>query len=237
MSMNCSPTDSSSRPTTESSGSSSSQLLLDSLEITSPESSGARSDGARNTAGNCSSTGGGLSIASPSSPEQLQIALGREFKTCYGCRRKLPVECFSLHRPNNAPESYRNKRCNSCRASRQAGSELTKRKKELVDSSKSRPCADCGRTFPLVAMDFDHVRGEKKLVIGSAWRWASIEALQEEIAKCDVVCACCHRIRHVDAPHKGGKRGRPPKFLADGQRVVSCGRTRSTSWGRVIRTD
>jgi hypothetical protein len=45
-----------------------------------------------------------------------------------------------------------------------------------------------------VAMDFDHVRGVKKAMVSTmthnAWR-----TVLEEIAKCDLVCANCHRDR------------------------------------------
>ncbi len=45
-------------------------------------------------------------------------------------------------------------------------------------------------------MDFDHVRGEKKFNLGSVLALnVSAEILDEEIAKCDIVCANCHRIR------------------------------------------
>lgn len=59
-------------------------------------------------------------------------------------------------------------------------------------SLKSRPCSDCGRTFPPEVMDFDHVRGEK--VAGLA-RVRNPEQALDEAQKCDLVCACCHRVR------------------------------------------
>lgn len=66
----------------------------------------------------------------------------------------------------------------------------------LVLRAKNRPCADCGNTFHPVAMDFDHVRGEKYSEISTMLRQsASIERIQAEIDKCEVVCAVCHRIR------------------------------------------
>lgn len=43
-------------------------------------------------------------------------------------------------------------------------------------------------------MDFDH-REDKKFNIAQLSKIASVEKLKEEIAKCDVVCANCHRIR------------------------------------------
>ena len=47
-------------------------------------------------------------------------------------------------------------------------------------------------------MDFDHVRGRKEFKISEAVQKAyalNIDNLHLEIAKCDVVCANCHRLR------------------------------------------
>lgn len=56
---------------------------------------------------------------------------------------------------------------------------------------------DCGGVFPVCAMDLDHRPGEDKAITPSAMvaRGWSDERVQAEIAKCDVVCANCHRIR------------------------------------------
>jgi hypothetical protein len=56
-------------------------------------------------------------------------------------------------------------------------------------------CLDCGTTDTRV-LEFDHVRGEKLFNIGGIRK--GMKALEEEIAKCDVVCANCHRIRTYD---------------------------------------
>jgi len=58
-------------------------------------------------------------------------------------------------------------------------------------------CADCGYSAHPAALDFDHVRGEKLFHIarGGGYPWETVE---EEMAKCEVVCANCHRIRTVD---------------------------------------
>jgi hypothetical protein len=74
---------------------------------------------------------------------------------------------------------------------------------EWLDSLKSAPCVDCGNTFPACAMDWDHTRGEKLFNLGSmrSSQWVSEKAkkrILEEIAKCDLVCACCHRVRTSD---------------------------------------
>jgi len=44
-------------------------------------------------------------------------------------------------------------------------------------------------------MDFDHVRGNKITEVSALLGFASLERLQLEIAKCDLVCANCHRVR------------------------------------------
>ncbi len=74
---------------------------------------------------------------------------------------------------------------------------IIKRNKEYVAAIKENsPCKDCGLLFPPFCMDFDHVRGAKLYHIsGGVARGWSIEKLQAEIDKCDLVCANCHRIR------------------------------------------
>ncbi len=51
-------------------------------------------------------------------------------------------------------------------------------------------CANCGFSKHPAALDFDHV-GEKKFTVGNA---PSLRRLVQEIAKCVVRCANCHRI-------------------------------------------
>lgn len=68
--------------------------------------------------------------------------------------------------------------------------------REYIESLKQGSCEDCGQTFMTCAMDFDHVRGEKRYNIGYlVGAGASMKILDVEIMKCDLVCACCHRIR------------------------------------------
>ena len=67
---------------------------------------------------------------------------------------------------------------------------------EWINEFKRKPCADCGGNFPPFLMDFDHVTGEKlDDICGMRMRTVSREAIAAEIAKCEVVCANCHRMR------------------------------------------
>lgn len=63
----------------------------------------------------------------------------------------------------------------------------------LIREAKSAPCADCGQTYPYYVMDFDH-RDNKEFTLGN-YRSMGRKQILSEIAKCDVVCANCHRER------------------------------------------
>jgi hypothetical protein len=67
----------------------------------------------------------------------------------------------------------------------------------LIDAAKSRPCWDCGKSFPTVAMDLDHIPGTHKRYAVSVFRKIgfSLNSVKEELAKCQLVCANCHRLR------------------------------------------
>lgn len=56
---------------------------------------------------------------------------------------------------------------------------------------------DCALTFPYYVMDFDHRPDEVKLfnIAEYARLKPSMAQLEAEIAKCDVICSNCHRIR------------------------------------------
>lgn len=72
----------------------------------------------------------------------------------------------------------------------------------IVDEAKrNKPCMDCKHVFDPICMDFDHVRGEKKFNIKqAAQRRLGLQVLLDEIAKCDLVCSNCHRLRTL---HRG----------------------------------
>ena len=66
---------------------------------------------------------------------------------------------------------------------------------KLWELLKESSCKDCGSKDPRV-LEFDHL-GDKsfnvsRAVSGSTRSW---KLIQEEINKCDIVCANCHRIR------------------------------------------
>tara|TARA_R110000824_G_scaffold78261_1_gene197681 strand:+ start:72 stop:434 length:363 start_codon:yes stop_codon:yes gene_type:complete len=55
-------------------------------------------------------------------------------------------------------------------------------------------CVDCGESNPIV-LEFDHVRGKKKMCVSNMISQSySFKTIQEEIDKCEVRCANCHRV-------------------------------------------
>ena len=67
-------------------------------------------------------------------------------------------------------------------------------KKKLAEIKQASGCVDCGESNHIV-LDFDHLKDKKyniSRMIHDGFSWA---AIKKEIAKCEVVCANCHRIR------------------------------------------
>lgn len=64
---------------------------------------------------------------------------------------------------------------------------------------KSNPCVDCGGKFPHFVMEWDHVpeRGKKICCVSTLFSGRKITAptIVNELAKCDLVCANCHKVR------------------------------------------
>jgi hypothetical protein len=145
---------------------------------------------------------------------------GATERRCKGCDEiKLTTE-FPW---KDMKASKRHTRCKVCQqwASKNWYARLSRNRKQTIKDSvkrrtrlllefahtfKSGPCNDCGRSFHPWQMDFDHRPGEKKeFSIGQAHtRGISQERIVREIAKCDLVCACCHRhrtyLRRLEGP-------------------------------------
>ena len=76
----------------------------------------------------------------------------------------------------------------------------------LRDLKTKTPCVDCGINYPYYVMDFDHVRGQKHANVMELVSTLSKKKIDEEIAKCEIVCSNCHRIRtHMRKMNKKGK--------------------------------
>ena len=130
-------------------------------------------------------------------------------RTCVRCATERPLSEFPLRRRGSAT---RQPYCRACKATYQSdwyrrnrrrhirkvgehNRRRRRRNKAIVEQAKSVACADCKMRYPPCVMDFDHVRGSKVGNVSEMLGSATVAALMTEIAKCDVVCANCHRLR------------------------------------------
>jgi uncharacterized linocin/CFP29 family protein len=135
-----------------------------------------------------------------------------DVKHCRGCGTDQSVENFAW---KNKMQGRRQSRCRSCQSTalkawygKNADShkrsvaayngDLKRSKQALIrDLKASSPCADCGGRFHFAVMDFDHLeRFSKERNISELVHSAhTVAKLMDEIAKCEIVCANCHRLR------------------------------------------
>ena len=111
-----------------------------------------------------------------------RVRRGQLDNYCRPCRAAYKQEHYARHRERYVAKAMRRK--NALAAERAA---------YLVEFFRERACVDCGELDPLV-LEFDHL-GDKKFDISRGLRDRNWQALLDEIAKCDVVCANCHRRR------------------------------------------
>jgi len=80
---------------------------------------------------------------------------------------------------------------------------------ELIDKIKTNAgCAVCGYKDHPAALDFDHIDpATKKFDISKRFAMSSKKLLMEEIKKCRVLCANCHRIHSRENGHSFPKTG------------------------------
>lgn len=119
-------------------------------------------------------------------------------KTCTKCKEPKPILRFSRH---SGFKDGRNSICKRCKCEY----EKTRYRKNHIISIKrnkkfrrrfllKKCCIDCGEKNPLV-LEFDHIKGKKldnvsHLIHSSC----SLKKIKEEIRKCEIRCANCHRI-------------------------------------------
>jgi hypothetical protein len=140
-----------------------------------------------------------------------EIATTGAVKKCTGCSVERPIAEFVV---KDKRTGRRGTRCRACRsaygkrhykANRETYIARSKARRQrgdrdsywswLMNYLASHPCVDCGAADPIV-LQFDHRDGTNKVgTVGEMVNRASWTTLLAEIAKCDVRCANCHRVR------------------------------------------
>ncbi|HZN16349.1 MAG TPA: hypothetical protein VFB78_18945 [Acidimicrobiales bacterium] len=125
-------------------------------------------------------------------------------KRCSTCRQWKPLNDFNRRSTAKDGRQWSCRSCNSDyhrRNKARHNAQIHARTKREVRANTERlwayllghPCVDCGEADPVV-LEFDHLRDKRRNVaqLVRGWPWSTVLA---EIAKCEVVCANCHRRR------------------------------------------
>ena len=121
-------------------------------------------------------------------------------RTCVRCKVERPLEMFYVELEKRQAARLGRERvriqCRICQ--REANQKRLKPRQEYVDTIKvASGCVDCGiRSSHPEIYDFDHLPGRGKVAnIAQLIHNGTMDQVEAEIAKCEVVCANCHRIR------------------------------------------
>lgn len=114
-------------------------------------------------------------------------------RECSKCRQYLTADHFT-----RGGDAY----CTKCQS---------KYRREKVVENKLKAlgymggvCADCHKEYPYAVYDFHHKDpSQKDREIASMRRW-SWENIKKELDKCVMLCANCHRMRHLQEEERRG---------------------------------
>ena len=128
-------------------------------------------------------------------------------RICSKCKKEKSPEEFNF---KNKSLKIRQKSCRNCtreevrnhysknkeyyllKARKRNKTNRVKANKYILNFLTTHPCIDCGEKDPIV-LDFDHIRDKIAPVSSIVKNNFSQKKLAEEISKCVVRCANCHR--------------------------------------------
>lgn len=139
----------------------------------------------------------------PPSPIYYNINVDKNKKLCSKCGFKKSLESFSKKGDGLQPlckECQRDYHKQYYILNKQKYYEKNKRNRHKIldyirQIKESNPCVDCGLYYPFYIMDFDHITDNKEFNIADGYVATSLVRIKKEIAKCELVCANCHRAR------------------------------------------
>jgi hypothetical protein len=121
---------------------------------------------------------------------------------CSRCARLRPESCFNRFANGrqwwcrDCFKAYYEQRRDHHRARNDALKARRVREAQILvlDYLRARPCVDCGESDPVV-LEFDHIGAKRNEISTLVRRGVRQSVLIAEIARCEVVCANCHRRR------------------------------------------
>lgn len=136
------------------------------------------------------------------------VSVKIEGKTRILSSRKYCLQCSPFKSNNRlklCQKEKKNTECASCKKSTIRGRKLCttcitnsrrfKIKKAAVEYLGSK-CHECGWSGDLCGFDFHHRDSDsKEFNIGNSFYYSLIR-IKQELDKCTLLCACCHRVKH-----------------------------------------
>jgi hypothetical protein len=111
-------------------------------------------------------------------------------KTCTKCREIKPIATFHVSFSKTKKKHFVQSWCNTCRV--KDATERGRSRKIRAVEQMGGACSVCGAVLPACCYDFHHIDGDKANEPGRALRGA-FETAMQEVKKCVLVCANCHR--------------------------------------------
>ena len=112
--------------------------------------------------------------------------------TCYACKEDKPESEFSKDKRNKSGYNSYCKQCKSKKAREKARFE-----KKVAIHYKGGKCVDCDGIFHQAIYEFHHLdEKNKKANPAHLINRYGFKKAKEELDKCVLLCANCHRIRH-----------------------------------------
>lgn len=143
----------------------------------------------------------------PFQGKDMSSILIRTTKICSVCKKRKKLELFNI---NNSKKDGLQSHCKKCSRSRSRAFYKSNNKRQLklararkivhikndyiklIKYFKTHPCVDCNEIDPMV-LECDHLYDKKyniSMMVSDGMSWSKIE---QELSKCQVRCANCHR--------------------------------------------
>jgi hypothetical protein len=122
-------------------------------------------------------------------------------KLCRYCKNLYPESDFGVAKTIGS-KIYRRQKCRFCY--RKTKNLLKSKRRELIEATKKENgCVRCKIEDPRV-LEFHHLDTSQKHFSIADYYYSQygIVKLEQEIAKCVVICANCHRILHAEQRQK-----------------------------------